>query len=195
MNPTRRPQSHRPRTRKQDGQVDLEGLFREHGFADFRWIDPKDIILGEWVRMKCLYGCVEYGRTATCPPNAPAVEACERFFREYDRAVVFHFEKKVDRPEDRHAWSRKINIDLLKLEREVFMAGFFKAFLLYMDSCNICLECSGNRAGCKDPKQARPTPDALGVDVYTTVRKLGYPIEVLSDYKQTMNRYAFLLIE
>jgi hypothetical protein len=33
------------------------------------------------------------------------------------------------------------------------------------------------------------------MDVYTTVRKLGYPINVLSDYKQEMNRYAFLLID
>jgi predicted metal-binding protein len=173
----------------------LEELFRAHGFRDFRWLDPKEIVLGQWVRMKCLYGCVEYGRTATCPPHAPSVEDCERFFREYRRCAVFHFEKRVERPEDRHAWSRKINLGLLKLEQEVFMAGLVKAFLLYMDSCNICLECSGSRAGCKEPKLARPTPDALGVDVYTTVRKLGYPIKVLSDYRQVMNRYAFLMID
>jgi len=33
------------------------------------------------------------------------------------------------------------------------------------------------------------------VDVYTTVRKVGYPIEVLTNYNDTMNRYAFLLID
>jgi len=33
------------------------------------------------------------------------------------------------------------------------------------------------------------------MDVYSTVRKLGYPNDVLSDYKQEMNRYAFLLID
>jgi len=173
----------------------LKNLFHKHGFTDFRWLDPKDIVVAQWVRMKCLYGCPEYGRTATCPPHAPPVEECERFFRGYNRAVVFHFEKKVDRPEDRHAWSRKLDLALLKLEQEVFMAGFFKAFLLYLDSCNMCLECSGTRPGCKEPKLARPTADALGVDVFTTVRKLGYPIEVLSDYRQAMNRYAFLLID
>jgi hypothetical protein len=35
----------------------------------------------------------------------------------------------------------------------------------------------------------------LGIDVYATVRSLGYPIEVLADLTQTMNRYAFLLVE
>ena len=42
---------------------------------------------------------------------------------------------------------------------------------------------------------ARPTPEALAVDVYSTVRAIGYPIQVLSDYTQEMNRYALLLIE
>jgi hypothetical protein len=35
----------------------------------------------------------------------------------------------------------------------------------------------------------------MAMDVFATVRKLGYPIEVLTDYDQAMNRYAFLLIE
>jgi predicted metal-binding protein len=173
----------------------LEKLFRKHGFDDFRWLDPKEIVVAQWVRMKCRYGCTEYGRTATCPPHAPSVEDCARFFKEYRRAAVFHFEKKVDRPEDRHAWSRKLGLALLKLEQEVFFAGHVKTFLVFMDSCNMCLECAGSPAVCKEPKLARPTADALAMDVYTTVRKLGYPIEVLSDYKQAMNRYAFLLID
>ena len=33
----------------------------------------------------------------------------------------------------------------------------------------------------------------MAVDVYSTVLRAGYPIEVLSDYNQAMNRYAFLL--
>ena len=70
-----------------------------------------------------------------------------------------------------------------------------KAFLLYLDSCHICSTCSGSEKPCFLPKQARPTPEALGVDVFATVRQIGYPIAVLSDYDQTMNRYAFLLIE
>jgi len=177
------------------GTKALTDLFAKHGFADYRWLDPKDIVVAQWVRMKCVYGCVEYGKTSTCPPFAPSDEECDRFFHEYKLAAVFHFEKKVDRPEDRHAWSRKINLALLKLEEDVFKAGYVKAFLLFMDSCNVCLECAGSRTGCKELKLARPTPDGFAMDVYTTVRRIGYPIEVLSDYSQTMNRYAFLMIE
>jgi len=173
----------------------LEIIFQKHKFSDFKWVDPRKIVVAQWPRMKCLYGCGEYGRTATCPPNVPGVAECERFFREYRRAVVFHFEKTVAKPEDRFAWTRRTNLKLLKLERDVFLSGCEKAFLLFLDSCNICAECSGTRQACKQPRLARPTPDALAVDVYATVRLLGYPIEVLSGYDQPMNRYAFLLID
>jgi hypothetical protein len=32
------------------------------------------------------------------------------------------------------------------------------------------------------------------MDVFTTVRKVGYTINVLSNYNEKMNRFAFLLI-
>ena len=173
----------------------LEALFEHHGFGDYKWFDPKEIVVSQWVRMKCYFGCPEFGKTATCPPNVPTLSECRDFFLEYSQAVIFHFEKEVKKPEDRHAWTRKINMRLLKLEREVFLSGFQKAFLLFMDSCTLCSPCSGKRDICRYPKQARPAPEAMGVDVFSTVRKVGYPIEVLSDYSQKMNRYSFLMIE
>jgi len=177
-------------------EKELERMFAARGFKDVRWIDPAEIVTAEWVRMKCRFGCREYGRNAACPPNTPPVDACTRFFREYRRAAVFHFAKKVDRPEDRHAWTRQLNLELVKLEHELFFRlGLFKVFLLFFDSCGVCLECVAERAACKEPTLARPTPEGLGVDVYTTVRKIGYPIEVLPDYDREMNRYAFLLVD
>jgi len=172
----------------------LEDLFGQSGFPDFRWIKPEDIVVSQWVRMKCTFGCVEYGRNATCPPNVPTVAECERFFKEYTDAAVFHFEKKVDKPENRHAWSKMLNMKLSKLEREVFLSGYERAFLLFMDSCCICKECAGERERCKFPRSARPSPESMAMDVFSTVRKIGYPIEPLMDYAQAMNRYAFLMV-
>jgi predicted metal-binding protein len=132
---------------------ELEALFRKRGFKDFKWIDPKKIVISQWVRLKCMYGCGEYGRTASCPPNVPTVPECERFFSEYKTAVVFHFAKKLPEPEDRHAWTRKLNLALLKLEKEVFLSGREKAFLLFLDSCALCAECTSRREDCKEPRR------------------------------------------
>jgi predicted metal-binding protein len=178
-----------------NGRSQLEELFFKNRFKDFRWIDPRSIVVSRWVRMKCMFGCVEYGKVACCPPNTPSVDECKGFFGEYSEGVVFHFEKRVQKPENRHEWARNVNERLLRLEREVFLAGYPKTFLLFMDSCSLCRDCAGERVLCKNKKSARPPPEAMAVDVFSTVRQLGYPIEVLRDYSQTMNRYAFLLVE
>ncbi len=169
-------------------------LIKSFDYSDFKWIDPHQIIVSQWVRTKCMFGCGEFGHNACCPPNTPTVAECERFFQEYSDAVIFRFAKKVGKPEDRHKWSRKVNMELLKLERAVFLSGFERAFLLFMDSCCICNECAGVRNQCSQPRMARPAPEAMAVDVYSTVRRFGFPVEVRTDYSQTMNRYAFLLV-
>jgi predicted metal-binding protein len=173
----------------------LEGLFLKHRFNDFRWFNPQNMVIAHWVRMKCMFGCKEYGKNACCPPNTLSVDECKSFFRDYTECVVFHFEKQFENPEDRHEWTKGINQRLLRLEREVFLANNPKVFLLFMDSCALCENCAGDRSKCKNKKSARPTPEAMAIDVFSTVKQLGYPIEVLSDYSKTMNRYAFLLVE
>ena len=179
---------------KSEERQTLDEIFKKKGYTDYRWIDPQKIIVAQWVRMKCTFGCAEYGRGGACPPNTPSVAECEQFFDEYKDAIILHFEGIMDRPEDRHAWSRKINAELVKLEREVFLAGYERAFLLFMDSCSFCKECTGDRQTCTEPRMARPSPEAMAVDVYSTVRQYGFPINVRTDYDQKMDRYAFLMV-
>jgi predicted metal-binding protein len=65
------------------------------------------------------------------------VAEVKEFAREYQTCAVFRFTKKVARPEARFAWTRKVNSKLLNLEREVFLSGYYKTFLLFMDSCQL----------------------------------------------------------
>ena len=114
---------------------------------------------------------------------------------EYNDVAVFHFEKQSENAEERKVWVRDTSQKLLKLEREVFLDGYYKTLLLSFTSCVLCERCTGNRTECRNPRFARPGPDSLGIDVYATVRSIGYPIQVLKDPTEPMNRYAFLLIE
>ena len=77
----------------------------------------------------------------------------------------------------------------------MFLAGWHKAFLLPMSPCRTCPECVGVRQDCVNKKQARPTPEAMAMDVFGTVRPYGMPIEVLKDHQDQTNRYAFLLVD
>jgi predicted metal-binding protein len=173
----------------------LEEIFRRHTVCDFKWIDPGHIVVSQWVRMKCMFGCNEYGKNASCPPNVPSVSECREFFREYKRAALFHLEKQVGSQKELKTWIKSVHAYLLKIEREVFLSGYEKAFMLLIDNCCFCAECALEREECKNPKQSRPTVEALAVDVYQTARAAGYPLAVKSDPLQTMDRYALLLVE
>lgn len=173
----------------------IEQALTNRGYNDFKWIAGKDVMVRQWVRMKCQYGCPSYGERGCCPPNVPTIKECKRLFKEYDKIAVIHFAKKLDNPDDRHKWCAEIDDGLMQLEQEVFLSGFHKTFLLGLGECTVCDACPGSRDACPEPGQGRSTPEAMGVDVYGTVRQLDYPIQVLSDYDQEMNRYAFLLVE
>ena len=172
----------------------LEPIFDSHDCGDYKWIDPREIVVAQWVRMKCTFACEDYGKTATCPPNLPPVAECHAFLGEYQHGVLFRFTRRVERPEDRKPWLREVVARLMKVEREVFLAGYPKVFLLPPDNCSMCADCPGELRDCRHLGFSRPAPEALAVDVFSTVRKYGYPIEVLTDYDQAMNRYGFLLV-
>jgi len=173
----------------------IEAILQKYRFDDFRWMPAADIVVSQWVRVKCTFGCGSYGKKGTCPPQTPSVAECRQFFSEYQNALLIQFHESVDPPEKRHSWSRQINSELLKVEREVFLAGHPKAFLFFMDECCLCAECSGLKTACKNARQARPSPESFAVDVFETVRRQNYAIEVLSDYSQPMDRFAFLLVD
>jgi predicted metal-binding protein len=58
----------------------IDSTLKTHGYTDFKWIDPRQIMVAQWVRMKCMFGCGEYGCGGACPPNTPSIAECERFF-------------------------------------------------------------------------------------------------------------------
>ena len=181
-------------SRKTQSLKEIEEIFHKHGYSDYKWVHPKDIVVANWVRMKCVFGCPSYGKGASCPPNTPSVSECRDFFDEYTDIAIFHFPIEIANPEERHDIMTETDRKLLELEQEVFLSGQVKAFLLFAGNCHLCEECTSSREDCKHPKLSRPTSEALGVDVFSTARAAGYPIDVLKTYNDTMNRYAFLLV-
>jgi predicted metal-binding protein len=172
----------------------IETVVSKFELTDFKWIDPKDIIVAHWVRMKCLYGCGDYGR-ACCPPNVPTVNECREFFNEYTAAIVFRFHFDAEKGNYPKAYSQELYKDLLDLEREIFLSGYHKAFIFGQSNCSLCKECVHKKEDCKHPEKHRPSPEAFAIDVYGTVRNLGYEINVVSQPHQEIDRFAILMIE
>lgn len=177
---------------KEKAEIDV--LIARQGFQEYKWINPKEIVVAHWVRIKCTFGCADYG-LGTCPPNTPPVSECELFFREYSAGVIISLKKNADKDAYPSDWSKEVTRKLLDAERSLFLMGFQKAFLLNQTCCSLCQECSGTRIDCKDKKNSRPSPESFAVDVYRTVRNAGMEIHVITENPSEINRIAILLIE
>jgi predicted metal-binding protein len=172
----------------------IENILKEKGFTGFKWINPKEIVVAQWVRIKCQFGCGDYG-LGTCPPNTPSVQDCKDFFSEYSNGIIIRLTKWADKKAYPSEWSADVTKKLLEIERQVFLSGSHKAFLLNQTCCDICKDCTGTRIDCKDKKNSRPSPEAFAVDVYQTVRDGGMEINVVSENPSEINRIAILLID
>jgi len=155
----------------------------DFGAIEAKVIEPSNVVTADWVRLKCQFGCDGYGSSLCCPPRSPTPEQTRRTLDGYQVAILAHF----------GANNRRVTGSMVALEREVFLRGYHKALGLGAGPCNLCTSCP--EKGCKHPDKARPSMEACGIDVFSTARNNGYPIEVVVDGSSEQNYYGLLLIE
>jgi len=155
----------------------------EMGAADAKVISPRNVVVRNWVRLKCQYGCGGYGKSLTCPPYTPTPDQMREVLNGYSQAVLVRFAPpEMD--------SHKI---MVKLEREVFLSGHYSAFALAAGPCEMCAEC--NLSNCAHPREARPSMESCGIDVYATAHKAGMSLQVVRKRDETPRYYGLLLVK
>lgn len=154
----------------------------EFGALGAKMIDARTIETGEWVRWKCRFGCDGFGSSLVCPPHTPRPAETRAMIDGYKRAVLF------EAPPGR---SKDIAV---KLERALFLAGHYKAFGLGAGPCPLCDTCTFEK-GCRHAEEARPSMEACGIDVFATVRKHGFTIEVVRSRKDPQHYFGVVLVE
>ena len=172
-------------------EEDLETLCQlsvEHGASEAKAIKVEDIVIGDWVRLKCQYGCDGYGKRLTCPPHSPTPEQLRKILRDYDRAILMRFESR----EPKNEWESTHEV-AVKMEREAFLSGYYSAFALGSGPCLYCEEC--NLKECVHPYLARPSMEACGIDVYATARKASFDLQVVKDRSERPTYFALLLVQ
>ncbi len=172
----------------------IEQVIKKSGITDFKWINAQDIMVANWVRIKCTFGCSDYG-LAVCPPNTPSVAKCKAFFTEYSQAVLIRFNFMADRDNYPSGYSKQLTLKLLHIEKEIFWLNYPKTFMFNQTCCGICKECVSIRTDCKNLTQSRPSPEAFAVDIFSTAKNAGYEIKVIKQKRSEINRFALLMIE
>lgn len=156
----------------------------EMGAEEGKSISTENVYTATWVRMKCKFGCEEYGTRLTCPPNSPPPERTRKRLAEYETGVLLHFPSEIE----------GLKEIMAELERKAFLSGFYKSFALGAGPCYLCDQCKLEE-GCVHPRRARPAMEACGIDVYKTAREAGFPIEVVESGNCSQNYYGLLLLE
>lgn len=145
-------------------------------------IDPSTVETAEWVRWKCQFGCGGYGGSLVCPPHTPTPSETRALLDGYRRAVLF---------ESPRGKTKEI---AAALERELFLAGHYKALGLGAGPCQLCDECAFDD-GCRHPREARPSMEACGIDVFATARAHGFTIDVVRTRDDPQRYYGLVLID
>jgi predicted metal-binding protein len=83
----------------------------------------------------------------------------------------------------------------VELERQIFLSGHPSAIAFSADTCKLCEFCDVDKGHCVKPSEARPTMEACGIDVFESVKKAGYDIEVLTSKDQEYFYYGLVLIK
>lgn len=172
---------------------------KESGSTSAKIIDPSGIIVSQWVRYKCQYGCRGYARYFTCPPYSPSVAETKFMVSEYKLAVLAEF---VFNPKSEQ--NPNVGEIMFEVERKAFLNGLYRAFSFSAGPCRLCDSCiassieSANKFSkrlCRHQDKARPSMESCGIDVYETARKAGYEIDVVRNYEDCYKRFGLLMLD
>jgi predicted metal-binding protein len=152
------------------------------GAKDAKIVPASSVATAAWVRLKCQFGCGGYGDRLTCPPYSPTPDQTASALACYTRCLLVHGDEWTDMQEI-----------VSKLEREIFLDGYHKAFGMGSGPCSTCASCP--EKGCRHPDRARPSMEACGIDVFATARANSFPIEVLRSTECAGNYYGLVLID
>lgn len=158
------------------------------GIDGTKVIDPHSIATAEWVRMKCQFGCPGYGQSLCCPPHTPTPDVTRKVIDSYEKALLLH--RRLKRGER----GKGFNEAILRLEIEIFLDGYYKAWSMGAGPCRLCKPCDPT-GSCRHGYEARPSMEACGINVFKTARDNGFPIEVIRTGGEERNMYGVILVE
>jgi predicted metal-binding protein len=181
--------------------MDFRGKALELGADDAREISVEDIPIEDEVVEMCEAPlCKGFGKSINCPPHVMKPDRARLWIRSFDKAVIF----KIDVPphlllsKDRFKEFRKIYVIASALEKSAVSQGF-SASGLAAGSCkpvfcrnDPCGALQGDRS-CRYAELARPSMEAVGINVFKLVRNIGWEIHRILETSKARDIPAAML--
>ena len=74
-------------------RLKIESIMRENGYDDFKWISGKDVVVCQWPRFKCMFGCSSYGKKGLVHRQCLRLPNAENFLESMNILLSFTFRK------------------------------------------------------------------------------------------------------
>ncbi len=169
----------------------VQGLLAQ-GATHAQLIATNQLVIDARVRLKCqVPRCDSYEQNLQCPPFCMTVEEFEKYLACYRQAIFVQLTSSLPEQKDLgiellasetsrelvYAGANELHKVINWAESQAFAEGFRFATGFIGGCCKLCPECVGPAVKkCRYPFQARPSLEAVGVDVFATSHKLGMPI-------------------
>jgi predicted metal-binding protein len=199
----------------------LKKMALEKGAMNAEIIAADKVVVEDRIVLKCKFGCTKYGKTLTCPPYTPTPQEFRKIVNEYTYVLFMKFKSRAKTNSKLTKYLSKSETDLtipksirsklqefwadwkkdklkmlstvLDLETAAMREGYLLAIGLISGFCQLCEECTLNRASCVNPTKARFSGEAVGVNVQVTARNAG--VEFKFPVEKTPETFALLLID
>lgn len=167
----------------------LQSLMIAEECFDYTLFSMEKLIITPKVRLKCMYGCKNYGIQRKCPPNDTlSPEQCKNYLKEYSTVLLVRFVPERD-------FSAPVNSQsiLLEIERKAMLNNLRFALAVFPTHCHQCELCNISQE-CEKPLHARPSISSLCIDILGTLEKLGLQQKILMSKDQPKEFYYLGLI-
>ena len=163
----------------------LEEALKTEDVWKAKIIRTKDLVIDRRVRFQCSHsGCREYGKNFMCPPYISPVDEFQEVLAGYFMALIVQLKGDIKAERnwepEADAWALRFHDIIYDLEKKAFSLNFPFASGLIGGSCKLCDPCfaaKGTSTSCRYPEKARPSMEALGVDLMATCTRVGLPID------------------
>ena len=163
----------------------LRKVARTHRVDRWTRLDPAALVCTPDVRELCAADkCGHFGRHHQCPPTVGPLERCAARLHAFTRGVLFQTSYRVN-VQDREALratQRLFHEAVLVLETALHRPGESTAWGLIGGPCVLCEPCAATTdAPCPRAAEARPSLEALGIDVVGLQAANGWDAEFYAD--------------
>lgn len=158
------------------------------GASDVKLISVDRITVeDEVVEMCSANQCSGYGKSANCPPHVMGPGEARALIGNYEKALFFKIDvsPQLLLSEDRHKIFKKVFLIASRLEALAIEHGFLETKGMAAGSCKPVF-CKGRSCEalleggeCSYPSLARPSMEAVGINVFKLAKEVGWDIYLI----------------